>query len=122
MCRFLECVVVGAGDEVGVAPLGGDLDGGALVVHSYRHRFGLVDGDPAYQATEERIAGQPPITVPTIVWDGTHDGVDPPRSRDEHVPQFPALLDYRLLDAGHNVPPGDPEEFARAVTDLHRPL
>jgi pimeloyl-ACP methyl ester carboxylesterase len=89
-----------------------------VVVHSYRHRFGLVPGDPAYQATEERIAGQPPVTVPAIVLDGRHDTVRPPRPREQHEAHFPALADYRRVDAGHNPPQESPAEFARAVTDL----
>ena len=40
-----------------------------VVVHSYRHRCGLVDGDLAYQQTEQLIAAQPLISVPTIVLD-----------------------------------------------------
>ena len=44
-----------------------------VVVHSYRHRFGLVEGAPAYQATEDLIAAQPPITVPTLVIDPVDD-------------------------------------------------
>jgi pimeloyl-ACP methyl ester carboxylesterase len=89
-----------------------------VVVHSYRHRFGLVDGDPAYQTTEERIAEQPPITVPTIVMDGTDDTVTPARPREQHEPHFTKLLDYRHVAAGHNVPQENPAEFARAVSDL----
>jgi pimeloyl-ACP methyl ester carboxylesterase len=38
-----------------------------VVTHSYRHRYGLVDGDPRYQQLEDRIAQEPPITVPTVV-------------------------------------------------------
>jgi pimeloyl-ACP methyl ester carboxylesterase len=48
-----------------------------VVIHSYRHRFGLVPGDPATAAIEARLAKQPPITVPTITFDGADDGVRP---------------------------------------------
>jgi pimeloyl-ACP methyl ester carboxylesterase len=88
-----------------------------VVVHSYRHRYGIVAGDPAYQASEDAIAAQPAITVPTIVLDGAHDTIQPPRSSQ---PKFPALVDYRVLDAGHNVPQEAPAAFARAVLDLFR--
>lgn len=90
-----------------------------VVLHSYRHRYGLVDGDPAYDDTERRIAAQPPITVPTIVLDGEHDTVTLAQARDEHEPHFSSLLDHRLVDAGHNLPQEAPEEFARAILDLH---
>ena len=91
-----------------------------VVVHSYRHRYGLVEGDPAYDDTERRIAGLPPVPVPTIVLDGEHDTVTPAQPRDEHEPHFTSLVDYRLLDAGHDLPQEEPEEFARAVLDLRR--
>ncbi len=89
-----------------------------VVVHSYRHRYGLVDGDPAYDDTERSIAEQPPITVPTVVLDGEHDTVTPARPRHEHEPHFTSLVDYRLVDAGHGLPQEAPDEFARAVLDL----
>jgi pimeloyl-ACP methyl ester carboxylesterase len=93
-----------------------------VVVHSYRHRYRLAEGDPAYQATEDRIAGQPVIDVPTIVLDGAHDTVSPPRPRTEHEACFANLIDYRCLDAGHNPAQENPAEFARAVTDLQAHL
>jgi hypothetical protein len=49
-----------------------------VVIQSYRHRFGLAAGDPILEAIEERLAAQPPITVPTIVLHGACDGVSPP--------------------------------------------
>ncbi len=49
-----------------------------VVVHSYRHRYGLAAGDPRYQHTEDRIAAQPRIDVPTIVLDGSQDTVNRP--------------------------------------------
>ena len=92
-----------------------------VVVHSYRHRYGLVAGDPAYEPTEQQIATQPPITVPAIVLDGEH-GLVQPRLREQHAIHFPALLDYRCLDAGHNIPQESPQEFASAVIDMHSTL
>jgi pimeloyl-ACP methyl ester carboxylesterase len=90
-----------------------------VVVHSYRHRYGLVEGDPAYQASEDRLAAQPPITVPAIVLDGRHDTATPPHPREDHEPHFTSLVDYRCVDAGHNTPQENPREFASAVRDLH---
>ncbi|RKS75725.1 pimeloyl-ACP methyl ester carboxylesterase [Motilibacter peucedani] len=90
-----------------------------VVVHSYRHRYGLVAGDPAYDGTERRIAERPVIGVPTIVLDGEHDTVSPPQPRSDHEPHFSALLDHRLVDAGHDLPQEAPADFARAVVDVH---
>ena len=48
-----------------------------VVIHSYRHRFGLADGDPQYADSAAKLAALPPITVPTITLDGAGDGVCP---------------------------------------------
>jgi pimeloyl-ACP methyl ester carboxylesterase len=92
----------------------------ATVVHSYRHRYGLVPGDPTYEVDEQAIARQPAITVPTIVLDATRDPLDEPRPRSIHAERFPMLVDYRRLATGHNVPQEDPAGFAEAISALHR--
>jgi pimeloyl-ACP methyl ester carboxylesterase len=87
-----------------------------VVVHSYRHRYGLVPGDPAYQGLEDQIGPQPPITVPTVVIDPQRDGLVPVSSgREAHAQHFPALLGVRSVQAGHNVPQEAPAAFADAV-------
>lgn len=91
-----------------------------VVVHSYRHRYGLVGGDPAYQPIEDGLAEQPAIAVPSIVLDGENDTVNPPQDRAVHATHFHRLIDYRQVPAGHNVPQETPQEFARAVLDLRR--
>ncbi len=91
-----------------------------VVVHSYRHRFGLVDGDPAYERTEQAIAAQPRITVPTVVLDPTQDTLHEPEPRAEHESHFTDLAEVRTVDAGHNLPQEQPGEFAAAVLRLHR--
>ena len=48
-----------------------------VVIHSYRHRYALVPGDPAVEETERRLATQPRISVPTVALDGGGDGVTP---------------------------------------------
>lgn len=90
-----------------------------VVVHSYRHRYGLVDGDSAYQQTERLIADQPTITVPTVVLDSAHDGLGPPASLAEHRDHFASIVDHRIVDAGHNLPQENPTAFADAVLMLH---
>ena len=90
------------------------------VIHSYRHRYGLTAGDPAYDEDERQIATQPPITVPAIVIDPTEDPLDAPRALAEHAHHFPNLVDYRQTATGHNVPHEDPAGFADAIRALHR--
>jgi pimeloyl-ACP methyl ester carboxylesterase len=92
-----------------------------VVVHSYRHRYGLVAGDPAYQDLEDQISALPPITVPTVVIDPQRDGLVPEApGRAAHARHFPALLDVRSVRAGHNVPQEAPAAFAAAVLHAHR--
>lgn len=92
-----------------------------VVVHSYRHRYGLVPGDPAYQGLEDQIGPQPPITVPTVVIDPQRDGLVPVSpGREAHAQHFPALLDMRSVQAGHNVPQEAPAAFADAVLHAQR--
>jgi pimeloyl-ACP methyl ester carboxylesterase len=89
-----------------------------VVVHSYRHRFALVDGDPAYDQTEQAIAAQPQITVPTVILDPTEDTLYSPDPRAEHESHFTNLVELRTVDAGHNVPQEQPGEFAAAILRL----
>ncbi len=89
-----------------------------VVIHSYRHRFGNVAGDPTYDATEARLARQPHIGVPTVVLVGdTGDMADPEEADD--VAQFSGRVRGEVLPGiGHNIPQEAPEAFARAVLDL----
>jgi hypothetical protein len=87
-----------------------------VVIHSYRHRYGLAAGDPAYASIETALAAQPPIAVPTITIDGDADGVNPGTAH--HVKRFVGLHEHRIFKgAGHNLPQERPEEWARAVID-----
>lgn len=86
-----------------------------VVVHSYRHRYGLVDGDPAYEPTEELIAAEPVITVPTVVLDTEQDGLGKRPISGSHEDHFTHLVGHRLVDAGHGLPQENPEAFAEAV-------
>lgn len=90
-----------------------------VVVHSYRHRFGLVDGDPRFDDMERRLSAMPPITVPTITLEGDADGVTPPGGRQADRKHFTGRHENRLVpNAGHNLPQEAPEAFAAAVLDI----
>ncbi len=91
-----------------------------VVVHSYRHRFGLVDGDPQYADMERRLSAMPSITVPTITLEGETDGVSPPGGKRPDGKPFTARYENRLVaNAGHNLPQETPDAFAAAVLDIH---
>ena len=90
-----------------------------VVIQSYRHRFGLAAGDPAYADIERRLAAQPPIGVPTITFDGADDGVRPPAPAAAHAHRFTGPRSHRLVPGvGHNMPQEVPEVFAEAVLEL----
>ena len=90
-----------------------------VVIHSYRHRFGLVEGDPAYADIEARLAGQPVIKVPTITFDGGDDGVRKPSYDPPHAQRFSGPRSHRVVPGvGHNMPQEVPEIFAGAVIEL----
>lgn len=90
-----------------------------VVIHSYRHRFGGIPGDPALDAIEAQLAPQPEISVPAIVLQGEDDGVDPPGPVDVDAPHFKGPYERRsFARAGHNLPQEIPEAFAEAVLAL----
>jgi pimeloyl-ACP methyl ester carboxylesterase len=90
----------------------------AVVIHSYRHRHGLADGDPVLAAIERRLAARPVITVPTVVLSGAADGVTGPIRVD--LTRFTGFCERRdVPDVGHNVPQEAPEPFADAVLAVH---
>lgn len=93
-----------------------------VVIHSYRHRFGLVDGDRAYAHIEQRLSSQPVITVPTITFDGADDGVHGVRRPSNTAPHsqfFSARRSHSVVPGvGHNMPQEAPEVFAQALIEL----
>lgn len=92
-----------------------------VVIQSYRHRFGLVPGDPAYAEIERRLAAQPVITVPTVTFDGADDGVREPSAAQAHARFFGGPRSHRVVPGvGHNMPQEAPALFAEAVLDLVR--
>jgi pimeloyl-ACP methyl ester carboxylesterase len=92
-----------------------------VVIHSYRHRFGNIDGDPRYASLEKRLAAQPKIGIPTIAIHGAVDGVSPARASEGHAKYFTGPYERRVLDnVGHNPPQEAPSAFAKAVIDLLR--
>jgi pimeloyl-ACP methyl ester carboxylesterase len=87
-----------------------------VVIHSYRHRFGLVPGDPSAEETEQRLTKLPKITVPSITLDGYDDGVAPLGGSADHHHFFTGEYEHRVIHGvGHNLPQEAPQEFAAAV-------
>ena len=90
-----------------------------VVIQSYRHRYGLADGDPHYAGLQARLAGQPVITVSAITLDGAADGVAAASYGNPAAGKFTGRRSHRVIPrAGHNLPQEEPEAFAAAVMEL----
>ena len=90
-----------------------------VVIHSYRHRYGLAESDPQYADIQRRLAALPQITVPAITLDGAGDGVVPATDGKSSAAKFTGGRMHRVIPrAGHNLPQEEPEAFAAAVMEL----
>ncbi len=90
-----------------------------VVIHSYRHRYGYVPGDPALEGLEQQLAARPPITVPTVVLQGEGDGVGVATRTDTQARFFTGPYQRRMIPRiGHDVPQEAPKETAAAVIEL----
>lgn len=91
----------------------------AVVIHNYRWRLGLAEGEPRFDAIEARLAAAPTIGVPTITMEGDANGAPhPPPSA--YAAKFTGRYEHRTIAGGigHNLPQEAPQDFARAVLDV----
>ncbi|HKU97083.1 MAG TPA: alpha/beta hydrolase [Vineibacter sp.] len=93
----------------------------AIVIHNYRWRIGLAEGEATYDALEKRLATSPIITVPTITLEGDANGAPHPEP-SAYAGKFSGKYAHRNLDGGigHNLPQEAPQAFAQAVVDVDR--
>ncbi len=92
-----------------------------VVISCYRHSFGLEAGEMAIQEFEVRLAQKPAIAVPAVTIDGTSDPLKP-GGTSHHAKMFVGFHEHRVVNAGHNVPQEQPEEFASAVIRVHQQI
>ncbi|MCB8883349.1 alpha/beta hydrolase [Acidisoma cellulosilytica] len=93
-----------------------------VVIHSYRHRFGLVPGDPNLEEIERQIALQPPIGVPTISLWGSDAGIRMAKPEDLEAVKFTGYYKRRVLaGVGHNIPGEAPDAVVQAILELLKP-
>ena len=80
-------------------------DHGSIVLNNYRWRLGLAEGEPQYDALEQRLAQGPVIAVPTITLEGDANGVPPPDA-SAYAKQFSGKYAYWVITGGigHNLP------------------
>jgi pimeloyl-ACP methyl ester carboxylesterase len=89
-----------------------------IVIHNYRWRLGLAEGDPQYDDLEERLAESPLITVPTITLEGDANGAPHPEA-SSYAKKFSGRYAHRIVKGGvgHNLPQEAPRAFAEAVVE-----
>jgi pimeloyl-ACP methyl ester carboxylesterase len=92
-----------------------------IVIHNYRWRLGLAEGDPKHENLEKRLAAFPPISVPTITLEGDANGAPHPDPA-AYARKFSGRYEHRLITGGigHNLPQEAPQAFANAVADVDR--
>src|ERR1700724_2608398 len=93
----------------------------AIVVHNYRWRLGLVEGETKYDELEKRLATGPTIAVPTITLEGDANGAPHPEP-DSYARKFSGKYAHRTTEGGvgHNLPQEAPQAFAQAILDVAR--
>lgn len=93
----------------------------AIVIHNYRWRLGLAEGEARYDAYEQRLASAPAIGVPTITLEGDANGAPHPDPA-AYAAKFTGPYVHRLIHGGvgHNLPQEAPNEFAQAILDVAR--
>ncbi|MBB3397391.1 pimeloyl-ACP methyl ester carboxylesterase [Rhizobium sp. BK538] len=92
-----------------------------IVIHNYRWRLGLADGEPEYDDLEKKLATSPMISVPTITMEGDANGAPHP-DPSVYAKRFAGKYEHRLIKGGigHNLPQEAPQAFAQAVIDVDR--
>jgi pimeloyl-ACP methyl ester carboxylesterase len=91
----------------------------AIVIHNYRWRLGLAEGEPKYDNLETKIAQAPVITVPTITMEGDANGAPHPEP-SSYAKKFSGKYESRIVTGGvgHNLPQEAPQAFAKAIVDV----
>ena len=92
----------------------------AIVIHNYRWRLGLADGERKYDPLEKRLAEGPVITVPAITLEGDANGAPHVRTTRPIARNSRANTRHRIITGGigHNLPQEAPQAFAQAVVDV----
>jgi pimeloyl-ACP methyl ester carboxylesterase len=93
----------------------------AIVIHNYRWRLGLAEGEAKYEDLEKRLAEGPVITVPTMTLEGDANGAPHPEP-SAYAKKFSGRYSHRTLKGGigHNLPQEAPQAFAKAIVEVDR--
>src|SRR5947209_2731127 len=90
-----------------------------IVIHNYRWRLGIAEGEPKYDDLERRLAEGPDITVPAITLEGDANGAPHPDA-SSYAGKFSGRYAHRIITGGvgHNLPQEAPQAFAQAIVDV----
>lgn len=90
-----------------------------IVIHNYRWRLALAEGEAQYDDLEKRLATMPKISVPTITLEGDANGAPHPPPA-AYAKQFTGKYEHRTITGGigHNLPQEAPQAFADAVLQV----
>jgi len=91
----------------------------SIVIHNYRWRIGLAEGERKYDDLEKRLAEGPVITAPTITLEGDANGAPHPDG-SSYAKKFSGKYAHRIIrgGVGHNLPQEAPQSFAKAIIDV----
>jgi pimeloyl-ACP methyl ester carboxylesterase len=92
-----------------------------IVIHNYRWRLGLAEGEAKYDDLEKRLAESPTIAVPTITLEGDVNGAPHPEP-SAYAKKFTGKYAHRTINGGvgHNLPQEAPQAFSEAIIDVDR--
>ena len=90
-----------------------------IVIHNYRWRLGLAEGERQYDDAERRLALAPVISAPAITLEGDANGAPHPEP-GAYTKKFSGKYEHRTIEGGigHNLPQEAPQAFAKAVVDV----
>jgi pimeloyl-ACP methyl ester carboxylesterase len=91
----------------------------AVVIHNYRWRLGLADGESQFHYLEDKLALAPDIAVPTITLEGDANGAPHPDA-SAYAEKFTGKYSHRVIRGGigHNLPQEAPQAFADAIIEV----
>ena len=91
----------------------------SIVIHNYRWRLGLAEGEPKYDDLEKQLAAAPVVTVPTITLESDANGAPHP-DPSSYAKKFSGKYEHRTIEGGigHNLPQEAPQAFAKAIVDV----
>jgi pimeloyl-ACP methyl ester carboxylesterase len=92
----------------------------AIVIHNYRWRLELAEGEPKYDEYEQKLSAGPVITVPAIVLEGDANGAPHANDDTAYRKKFSGKYAFRIIQGGvgHNLPQEAPQAFAKAVIEV----